>query len=58
MESDVTINARIRANAETLSAALEHHMHTVFAPDARKELRLFSAGEAADLLNISTSFLR
>nr|WP_245188985.1 MULTISPECIES: plasmid partitioning protein RepA [Mameliella] len=29
-----------------------------FAPDARKELRLFSAGEAADLLNISASFLR
>ncbi|MDF1727064.1 MAG: plasmid partitioning protein RepA [Sulfitobacter sp.] len=33
-------------------------MHTVFAPDARKELRLFSAGEAAELLGISTSFLR
>ncbi|ATG45555.1 plasmid partitioning protein RepA (plasmid) [Phaeobacter piscinae] len=29
-----------------------------FAPDARKELRLFSAGEAADLLGISASFLR
>ena len=58
MANDVTINARIRANAETLSAALEHHMQTVFAPDARKELRLFSAGEAAELLDISTSFLR
>ena len=58
MTGNVTINAQIRANAETLSAALEHHMHTVFAPDARKELRLFSAGEAADLLDISTSFLR
>ena len=33
-------------------------MLTSFAPDARKELRLFSAGEAADLLGISTSFLR
>lgn len=58
MTQNVTINARIRANAETLASALEQHMHTVFAPDARKELRLFSAGEAAELLNISTSFLR
>ncbi len=58
MAQNVTINARIRANAETLAGALETHMQTVFAPDARKELRLFSAGEAADLLNISTSFLR
>ncbi|KAG1649453.1 putative replication protein A [Nymphon striatum] len=56
--NDVTINARIRANAETLSSALEHHMLKVFAPDARKELRLFSAGEASELLGISTSFLR
>ncbi|AHD03439.1 chromosome partitioning protein ParA (plasmid) [Leisingera methylohalidivorans DSM 14336] len=29
-----------------------------FAPDARKELRLFSAGEAAEMLGISSSFLR
>jgi len=52
------INTRIRENAEDLSAALQSHMQTVFAPDAKKELRLFSAGEAADLLGISTSFLR
>ena len=58
MTGSVTINARIRANAETLSSALEHHMLKKFAPDARKELRLFSAGEAAGLLDISTSFLR
>lgn len=58
MAESLTINARIRANAETLTAALEHHMLKIFAPDARKELRLFSAGEAADLLGISTSFLR
>lgn len=54
----IHINTRIRENAENLSAALEDHMLKVFAPDARKELRLFSAGEAADLLGISTSFLR
>lgn len=52
------MNRRIRENAQDLSAALESHMLSVFAPDARKELRVFSAGEAADILGISTSFLR
>lgn len=52
------INTRIRENAEDLSAALESHMLKVFAPDARKALRTFSAGEAAEILGISTSFLR
>jgi chromosome partitioning protein len=52
------INQRIRENAENLSAALESHMLQSFAPDARKELRLFSAGEAAEMLGISPSFLR
>ncbi|MEP3329747.1 plasmid partitioning protein RepA [Sedimentitalea sp.] len=54
----IHINTRIRENAENLAAALEHHMLKNFAPDARKELRLFSAGEAAELLGISSSFLR
>ncbi|UOA21010.1 plasmid partitioning protein RepA-8 (plasmid) [Sulfitobacter indolifex] len=58
MTNTVHINTRIRLNAETLSEALESHMLKVFAPDARKELRRFSAGEAAELLGISTSFLR
>ncbi|UWQ81644.1 plasmid partitioning protein RepA (plasmid) [Leisingera sp. S132] len=52
------INQRIRENAENLSAALNSHMLASFAPDARKELRLFSAGEAAEMLGISASFLR
>ena len=54
MTGTVHINSRIRQNAETLAAALEGHMHKIFAPDARKELRLFSAGEAAELLGILT----
>ncbi|OWV40980.1 plasmid partitioning protein RepA [Mameliella alba] len=58
MSKPIHINSRIRENAESLASALEHHMLKSFAPDARKELRLFSAGEAADLLNISASFLR
>ncbi|WP_330628305.1 plasmid partitioning protein RepA [Thioclava sp. FTW29] len=57
-ETTIRINERIRRNAENIASALENHMLSVFAPDARKELRLFSAGEAADLLGISTSFLR
>lgn len=52
------INTRIRENAENLSDALQDHMLKVFAPDARKELRAFSAGETAEMLGISTSFLR
>ncbi|SLN54586.1 Sporulation initiation inhibitor protein Soj [Pseudoruegeria aquimaris] len=58
MANSIHINERIRENAENLSAALQSHMLKVFAPDARKELRRFSAGEAAELLGISTSFLR
>lgn len=57
-ETTIRINERIRLNAENITAALDNHMLTAFAPDARKELRLFSAGEAAELLGISTSFLR
>lgn len=58
MTHPIHINQRVRENAENLTAALENHMLNVFAPDARKELRRFSAGEAADLLGISASFLR
>ncbi|MFW8635587.1 plasmid partitioning protein RepA [Cribrihabitans pelagius] len=58
MAGSLHINQRIRENAENLSAALESHMLQSFAPDARKELRLFSAGEAAEMLGISASFLR
>lgn len=58
MTHPIRINERVRVNADNLAFALEQHMLKVFAPDARKTLRLFSAGEAADLLGISTSFLR
>ena len=56
--ASLNINTRIRENAEDLAAALQSHMLKVFAPDARKVLRVFSAGEASELLGISTSFLR
>lgn len=52
------INTRMRENAENLSEALQSHMLKIFAPNARKELRAFSASETAEMLGISTSFLR
>lgn len=58
MAQAIHINERVRANAENLSDALQSHMLKVFSPDARKELRRFTAGEAAALLGISASFLR
>lgn len=58
MTSSIQINTRIRENAQSLAGALESHLLKSFAPDARKTLRLFSAGEAAALLGISPSFLR
>ena len=58
MGDPVRINERVRANAEALSSALESHMLKVFAPDARKQLRRFSASEAAELLGVSPSTLR
>ena len=54
----IHINTRIRENARHLAGALEQHLLKSFAPDARKQLRLFSAGEAAEMLGISPSFLR
>lgn len=58
MAEPLLINERVRARADTLGAALDAHMLASFAPDARKVLRRFSAGEVAELLGISTSFLR
>ena len=58
MKDTVHINTRIRQNAENLSQALQEHMLKTFAPDAQKALRGFSAAEAAELLGISTGFLR
>ncbi|MEO0712230.1 MAG: plasmid partitioning protein RepA [Pseudomonadota bacterium] len=52
------INQRIRENAQHLAYALEAHLLRSFAPDARKALRRFPAGEAAAMLGISPSFLR
>lgn len=44
--------------AARLKTALTTHLEQVYAPDQRKMLRLFSATETADLLNVTGQFLR
>ena len=44
--------------AARLHTALTTHLQQAYAPDQRKELRLFSATETADLLGVTGQFLR
>lgn len=44
--------------ADTLNAALNAHQLSTFAPDAKKKLRLFPAGEVASILGVSPQYLR
>ena len=44
--------------AARLKTALQTHLEQVYAPDQRKTLRLFSATETAELLDVSGQFLR
>ena len=52
-QSDVTEQMAAR-----LKTALTTHLEQVYAPDQRKNLRLFSATETAELLSVSGQFLR
>lgn len=54
----VTPHAVATEMADRLNAALDKHQLATFAPDARKFLRLFQAGEVAELLGVSPQFLR
>jgi len=44
--------------AARLHTALTTHLQQAYAPDQRKQLRLFSATETADLLGVTGQFLR
>ena len=44
--------------AARLHTALTTHLQQAYAPDQRKNLRLFSATETADLLGVTGQFLR
>lgn len=48
----------IEADADTLSAQLQHLRARAFPPTAQKELRKFAPGEAAKLIGISDVYLR
>lgn len=45
-------------HAERLSERLQAHRAQLFPPDARKELRRFTSGEAAALLGVKDAYLR
>ncbi len=52
------LNAIIRQNSETLAAQLHAQRESLFPPDATKSMRSFTSGEAANLLNVTDSYLR
>lgn len=47
-----------REMSSRLHTALTTHLQQAYAPDQRKQLRLFSATEAAELLGVTGQFLR
>lgn len=52
------IDGLIRSDAHLLSRQLQKLREKTFPPEARKELRRFSAAEAARLMGVSGSYLR
>jgi len=52
------IDQKIQAMAARLSRSLDSNMRKSFLPDNNKELRLFSAAEAADMIGVSQDHLR
>lgn len=52
------INALVGDHALRLSQQLQAHREQLFPPNARKELRKFTSGEAADLLGVKDAYLR
>ena len=52
------LNAVIRQHSEQLAAQLHAQRENLFPPDAAKEMRKFTSGEAAALLGVNDSYLR
>ncbi|WP_349293923.1 hypothetical protein [Gemmobacter sp. 24YEA27] len=50
--------AELQGDAATLHDSIRQHLERNFAPDARKYLRSFSSGEAADFLGLAPGHLR
>ena len=53
-----TLNTVIRQHSELLAAQLHAQRESLFPPDAAKEMRKFTSGEAAALLGVNDSYLR
>ena len=52
------LNAVIRQQSEQLAAQLHAQRENLFPPDAAKDMRKFTSGEAAALLGVNDSYLR
>ncbi len=52
------LNAVIRQHSEWLAGQLHSQRESLFPPDAKKEMRKFTSGEAAALLGVNDSYLR
>lgn len=52
------LNSVIRQHSEWLANQLHAQRESLFPPDAHKEMRKFTSGEAAGLLGINDSYLR
>lgn len=52
------LNGVIRQHAEWLATQLHAQRESLFPPDASKEMRKFTSGEAASLLGVNDSYLR
>ncbi len=52
------IDLLVGRHASLLSAQLQQHRERLFPPTARKTLRKFTSGEAADLLGVKDAYLR
>ena len=52
------LNAVVRAHSEWLAAQLHAQRESLFPPDAAKQMRRFTSGEAATLLGVNDSYLR
>lgn len=52
------IDVLVGAHAEKLSERLQAHRAQLFPPDAKRRMRTFTSGEAADLLGVKDAYLR
>ncbi|MEO0359937.1 MAG: plasmid partitioning protein RepA, partial [Pseudomonadota bacterium] len=52
------IDRLVGEHAEKLSARLQAHRDQLFPPDAKKQLRKFTSGEAAELIGVKDAYLR